>query len=64
MPDTKELQPRTFRRVSRAGVFSEPTNLVSVGSHGNAKRPRKSEISQLEVVGFIDEQVLRLEVSM
>lgn len=64
MPGTKALQPIIFQRVSWVVAASALTCLMSISSHGNAKRPRESEISQLEVVMFIDEQVLRFEVSM
>jgi len=37
---------------------------VSIRSHGNAKGPRESEIGQLEIVLFVDEKVLRFEVSV
>ena len=37
---------------------------MSVRSHGNAERSRKTEVSKLEVVIFIDQQILRLEVAM
>ena len=40
------------------------TYFVSVRSHGNAECPCESKISQLEVVMFIDEKVLRFEVSV
>ena len=37
---------------------------MSVRSHGNPERSRKTEVSKLEVVIFIDQQILRLEVAM
>ena len=37
---------------------------MSVRSHGNAECSRKTEVSKLEVVIFIDQQILRLEVAM
>lgn len=53
-----------FQRVSCIVASGEPTYLMSICSHGNAKRPRESEISQLEVVMLIDEQILGFEVSV
>ena len=41
-----------------------PAYFVSIRSHGNAERPCESEIGQLEIISFIDEKVLRFEVSM
>ena len=40
------------------------TDLVCVRSHGDAERARESEVGQLEVVMFIDQKILRLEVAM
>ncbi len=37
---------------------------MSVRSHGNAERPSKAEVSELEVVIFIDQKILWLEVAM
>ena len=37
---------------------------MSVRSHGNAECSRKTEVSKLEVVIFIDQQILWLEVAM
>jgi len=45
-------------------VLDPPKYLVSVCAHGDTKRPRKSKISQLQVVMFIDEKVRRVEFSM
>ena len=41
-----------------------PTYFMSVRSHGDAERPRESEISQFEIVVLIDKKVLGFEVSM
>lgn len=38
--------------------------LVRVCSERNSERPRKSEIGQLEVTFFVDQQVLRLQISV
>ena len=41
-----------------------PAYLVSVRSHGNAESSCESKVSQLEVVLFIDKEILGFEVSM
>lgn len=64
MPGTKALRPTTFKQVSRVVVPRAPTYFVSIRSHGNAERPCESEIGQLEIVIFVDEEVLRFEVSV
>ena len=43
---------------------AERVYLVSVRAHGNAKRARKPEISELQVVSLVDEEILRFEVAM
>ena len=46
-----------------ANVF--PTNLVRVLSHGDAKGAGKPKVRQLErIAGAVDEQVLRLQVTV
>jgi hypothetical protein len=37
---------------------------VGISPHGNTKRPRQAEICKLEVVTFVDQQVLGLEIPM
>jgi hypothetical protein len=38
--------------------------LVRVRAQGDAERPGKTKVRELEVVPLIDEQVLRLQVTM
>lgn len=40
------------------------SDLVGVCPHRDAERTRKTEISELEIVVFVNQQVLRLEVTM
>lgn len=37
---------------------------MGVSPHGNTERSGKSEISELEIVMTVDEQILRLEISV
>lgn len=37
---------------------------MGVRSHGDAKRPCESEVGQLEIILFVDQKVLRFEVSV
>lgn len=37
---------------------------MSVRAEGDPKRPRESEIGQLEVTFLIDEKILRLQIAM
>jgi hypothetical protein len=64
VPDTKVLRPIIVLQVSRVVISRALAYLVGVRSHGNAKRPREPKISQLEVVVFINEEVLRFEISV
>ena len=38
--------------------------LMSVRAHGNAECARKAKIGQLQVIPLVNEEVLRLEVTM
>ncbi len=40
------------------------TNLVRVRPHGNTERACKTEVTELEVVIFIDQKILRFQVAM
>ena len=48
----------------RRGTLSDISYLMGISSHRNTERARKSEISQLEVVTAIDQQVLRFQVAV
>jgi hypothetical protein len=39
-------------------------NLVGVSAQGNSECTREPKISQLEIVSFVDEEILRFEVAM
>lgn len=37
---------------------------MRVRAHGDPKRTREPKIGQLQIVSFVDEEILRLEVAM
>ena len=52
------------RQSSRAEILSSVAHLVRESVHRDTKRPRQTEVTQLELALAIDEQVLWLEISM
>lgn len=40
------------------------TNLMGVSPHGNAKCTSQAKIGEFQIVMFVDEQILRLEITM
>lgn len=38
--------------------------LVGISPHGNTKRPRQAKVCKLEVVAFVNQQVLGFEITM
>ena len=40
----------------------QPTDLMRVCPHGNPERARETKVGELEVVMFIDQKILGLEV--
>jgi hypothetical protein len=57
------LFPRAWQRKEMTRVGGK-TYLVSVGPERDSERPSETEIGELEVSVLVDEQVLRLEISM
>jgi hypothetical protein len=46
------------------GRHINDTNFVSVCPHGYAKGPGQAKIGQFQIVAFVDEQILRLQITM
>lgn len=46
------------------GSGSKKTHLMSICPHRNAKRARKPEITKLEVIAFVNEEILRLQITV
>lgn len=68
VPERDNLGPSTVNetkhtQLARSIRTCDPY-LVGISPHGNTKRPRQAEICKLEVVAFVDQQVLGLEIAM
>ena len=60
IPQSDDLYKKSateYRRVKK-------TNFVCIRAHWNSKRTGEAEVSQFEIIPFIDEKILRLEVTM
>ena len=65
VPQRHDLS-RKFRviHIASRSLRATCTNLMRICPHGNAERASESEVGELEVVIFIDQKILRLEVAV
>mmetsp|Transcript_26799 Transcript_26799/g.62588 ORF Transcript_26799/g.62588 Transcript_26799/m.62588 type:complete len:228 (+) Transcript_26799:1004-1687(+) len=56
------ILPRSHEDVGRA--IPQRHHLVGVAAHRNAKSPRQTEIRQFELTRLVDQQILRLQISV
>ena len=65
VPQRHDLS-RKFRviHIASRSLRATCTNLMRICPHGNAERASEPEVGELEVVIFIDQKILRLEVAV
>jgi len=61
--DTRESQPSMMSTIDEQNPRLL-TNLMGICSHRNPERASKAEVSQFEVVPFVNEEVLWLKIAM